>query len=275
MNCRLATTAAGATFALLLGVGPSAANDKFEVQVYDGAINKPWQLGAELHTNTTFSGRSVPSYDGQLVDHQATRLTFEPALGITEWLELGLYLQTYVQPDAGLQWAGFKARTKFMVPERLVLPFVVGLNVEVGRVPYGVEQDGWANEFRPILGWRNGWVLAVVNPIVGYSLTGVDAFKPHFEPACKVSVNTQQWFGVGVEYYAGLGLFGRGFERFQDQEHLLLGAVDLMPPQGHDDNSWEVNVAFGRGLTEGTDQHWIAKVIVGYAFEPFGSDKGR
>jgi len=97
-----------------------------------------------------------------------------------------------------------------VVPKRLGLPLFLGLNVEVGRVPRAVEEAGWANEFRPIVGWTNGWFLIDVNPIMGYALSGPEKYQLDFEPAGKVSVNTQLGFALGVEHYSGLGLLREG-----------------------------------------------------------------
>jgi hypothetical protein len=249
--------------------GTARALDRYEIQVYEAEVNRPWQPGVELHSSYTFQGHKEPEYAGQIPPHGAARFTLEPALGITEFLEVGMYLQSLIAPGEGAKWAGFKLRTKFVVPERLKWPLFLGLNIEVGRVPRYVEEDGWANEFRPIIGYRNGWVLLDVNPIFGYALSGADKFKPDFEPAGKAAVNTQLGFQLGVEYYASLGYFS-GFAPLAAQEHMLFGVFDLAKPanatetEGEDD--WEVNVAFGRGLTEGTGPTWMLKTIVGRPF---------
>jgi hypothetical protein len=254
--------------AVFLSSLPAWATDAFEIQVYQGEHNEPWQASCELHTNYTVVGHTTPAYEGQTPPNGALRMTLEPALGLTDWLEIGAYLQAMVTPYAGAEFAGWKLRAKFVVPERVKLPLTLGINVELGRVPLNVEEAGWANEFRPILSWEHGQFGLTFNPIFGFALTGPDAFKPDFEPALKTKWNTNRGFALGLEYYAGLGRFD-GFDPLRDQTHLVFAVFDLEPPVGDGPpttSPWELNVAVGTGLTRGTPQQLIVKTIVGRSF---------
>jgi hypothetical protein len=252
--------------AALLGAGRALAVDAFEIQVYEADVNRPGQFGLELHSNYTITGHTTPEYPGQIAPNHVARFTFEPALGVTDWLELGAYLQTMITPEGG-KFVGVKLRTKFVVPAELTRPFFFGLNAEIGRVSKKVEEEGWANEFRPIIGWNNGRFLLDVNPIFGYALTGPERFRPDFEPAGKVGVNTDRGFMLGVEYYAGLGLINKGFSSWNAQEHLMLATFDLAAPKGAEEsNGWELNVGVGRSLTDASPGRWLVKAIVGRAF---------
>lgn len=248
---------------------PAAAMDKFEIQVYQGEHNDPGQFALELHTNYTASGHAAPAWPGETPPDRALRFTLEPAYGLTQWLEVGAYLQLMVSPDGGAQFGGWKLRTKLIAPEAWGLPLTLGINVEVGRVPLHVEEEGWANEFRPIIGWEHGRFSVTVNPIFGFALTGPDAFKPDFEPAAKAKLNTNLGFSLGVEYYAALGRFDQGFVAVKEQEHVLFAVLDLEPPAGTPADKagpWELNLAVGKGLTLATPQQWLVKAIVGRAF---------
>jgi len=79
----------GLALAPLVWGAAASATDKFEIQVYEAEVNAPLQPGIELHANYTISGQKEPAYEGEIPAHGALRLTLEPALGITEWLELG------------------------------------------------------------------------------------------------------------------------------------------------------------------------------------------
>lgn len=250
--------------ALALAASRAAALDRFEIQVYGPDLNAPGELGAELHFNYAPRGEAAPVYPGEVPPDRALHLTIEPALGVAEWLELGAYLQTLSAPGTGLQYGGFKVRAKMVVPRRLTGDFFAGLNVEVGRVPRSVEEEGWANEFRPILGWTDGALLVAVNPIFGYALSGPDAFRVALEPAAKVSLNTQLGFALGVEWYAALG-FADAILPARAQQHLLFAVLDLAAPKGGSE-AWELDLGIGAGLTEATDRKWVVKAIVGRAF---------
>jgi hypothetical protein len=251
----------------VLATRPAGAVDAFEIQVYEADVNRPGQFALELHTNYTIKGSREREYADQVPPHGVGRFTLEPALGVTNWLELGMYLQTLAAPEFGFRYAGVKGRAKFVLPTKYTDPFFFGINIEIGRVPRLVEEHGWANEFRPILGYDNGWVLIDFNPIFGYALSGPEKFKPDFEPAGKFSLNTQAGFALGVEYYAGLGLL-QNLPPVSKQEHILFYTFDLKPPKGQEENKspWELNVAIGRGLTNNTGAQWIAKAIMGRSF---------
>jgi hypothetical protein len=230
----------------------------------------------EAHLNYTLSGRKLPAYEGEQAPHHAGRLTLEPALGITEYLEVGAYLQNMVNADGQYYFAGWKLRTKWVIPQRLTGRFFFGINAEVGKVPRAVEEEGWANEFRPIAGYYDGRWLFDVNPIFGYALSGPDKLRPDFEPAGKVGFNTQHGFMVGAEYYAGLGYLSTLPAPKSEQDHLLFVTFDLteaapstIPTKATEEpeeDDWELNVGLGRGLTDATPQKWILKAIFGKAF---------
>ena len=262
---RLGALGRGALILLLAGL-PAAASalDRFEIQVYQADVNEPGQFGLEVHANYTIQGETVPAWPGEVPPDGVFRLTFEPALGLTRWLELGGYLQTFVSPGGGLEYGGFKLRAKVVAPREEEHGFFYGVNVEVGRVPVSVEEHGWANEIRPILGWNDGTWLLDLNPIFGYALTGPDAFRVDLEPAAKVAWNTHAGFALGVEWYAELG-YVDALLPFSEQSHYLLAVLDLAPTRGQPEGPWELNLGLGVGLGA-ADQKLLVKAIVGRGF---------
>jgi hypothetical protein len=251
---------------LALSALPAAAFDRFEIQVYEPDLNEPGHLGFELHSNFTAAGARQPAYAGEIPPWHTARFTLEPALGVTPWLELGAYLETLDAPGRGVRYAGSKLRAKLLVP---LAPFgegsFLGVNVEIGRAVVEVEQDQWASEIRPFLGWQGRWLLLDLNPIFGYALSGKEAFRVALEPAAKVAVNTQLGFALGVEYYADLG-FVDAILPLEDQAHYLFGVLDVVEAHGRPSSAWEINVAVGGGLTRGADQQLIVKSIIGRSF---------
>jgi hypothetical protein len=76
----------------------SAAQDKFEIQVYDSETALPGEVGLEMHVNHTFMGSISPSPDGAIPTNRTSRLTFEPHIGVLDWAEAGFYFQTALRP---------------------------------------------------------------------------------------------------------------------------------------------------------------------------------
>ncbi len=245
--------------ALAIGAAPARAVDHFEIQVYEGDINRPRQFGLEVHSNVAIPRPDVP---GPWTPASASllRLTLEPSFGVLEWWELGAYLQTAFElGQTRGHSGGFKLRSKWVVPQRLTGDFILGLNVEVGRGSAAFRDDQWATEFRPILVWARGRFMAALNPMIGWTLTGPDrGLVPDLEPAAKVRCDTGLGFGAGLEYYAGLGDLD-ALERRSDQEHLVYVTADLVGAP------FELNIGIGRGLT-GPTAAWTFKTIVGFGF---------
>jgi hypothetical protein len=251
--------------ALALVPAPGAPIDRFEIQVYEAEVNDPGQGSLEVHANFTGKGERTPAYPGEAPPHHAFRLTFEPAVGVTRWLELGGYLLTMAAPGQGYRYAGAKLRAKLVVPRGEDPGFFYGLNVEVGRVPRFVEEEGWANEFRPIVGWTDGTWLLDLNPIFGCALSGPDRLRVDLEPAAKVSWNTGRGVAVGVEWYGELG-FADAVLPLSRQAHYLFAVLDLAGIPGREKGPWELNLAAGGAVGSAADQKLLVKTIVGRSF---------
>ena len=61
----------------------AAANDAFEIQVYDPGINPPLSPGIEVHVNYVARGHTQPDYPGAVPTDQLVHVTFEPSFSIT------------------------------------------------------------------------------------------------------------------------------------------------------------------------------------------------
>ena len=257
----LAFLAAAALFA-----SPCLAMDQFEIQVYEGDHDDPGEASVELHSNYTIAGHQEPSYPGEVPPNHVLHLALEPALGVTRWLELGAYLQGFVAPDNGTRYGGWKLRAKLLLPERLHLPIILGLNIEVANMPRAMEEAAWSGELRPIIGVAAGRLVFSINPIIGLALTGPEAGRPDLEPALKARWNTNLGFAVGIEHYASLGRFDQGPLGLHQQQHLTFAVLDLEPAQGQPESGWELSLACGRSMTDATPQRWLVKAILGRAF---------
>jgi hypothetical protein len=249
-----------AIVAALLGASPDArAVDPFEIQVYDATVDEPGSVGVEVHANSVIEGvrTAVPP---ELPPHGQSHFTLEPAIGITDWWEAGMYLQTTLLPDGSFAYAGSKLRTKFAIPSRGVSRFGWAVNVEVSRIPEQYDRNRWGAEIRPIATWSSagGSVYASVNPIVDLSLAGPGRGEaPAFEPALTLCYVFAGLMSVGVEYYASFGPLGR-WQPLQEQEHYLFQVINVV--------RWkrlELNLGVGEGLTQGSNG-FIAKTILGY-----------
>jgi len=255
----------GSVRALLVVAGVLAvtseawAVDPFEIQVYDGTVNPSGTPGIELHVNSVISGRqdAVPP---ELPPNHQTHFTAEPSIGITDWWEVGGYLQTTLRADGTFDYAGNKLRTKLVWPPRGDSPFRWGVNLEISRLPQQYDRNRWGGEIRPIATWtsRGGKIFVSFNPIVDLSLAGQGrSDMPSFEPATTACYVIEGLMSVGFEYYADLGPLGRWLPP-SEEEHYVFEVINVLRWK-----RWEVNIGAGEGLTQASNR-FVGKMILGF-----------
>jgi len=249
----------GPAIAILTRSSLAGAVDPFEIQVYDATVLSPRTAGVELHTNAVVSGRraSVPP---ELPAHHQSHFTLEAAIGLTDWWEVGAYLQMALLPDGSFEYAGNKLRTKLVVPARPDSAIHWGVNLELSRLPEHYDRDRWGAEIRPIATWSSarGAVYAAINPIIDFGLAGTGrGDPPSFEPAATLCYVVDGLMSLGLEYYADVGPIGR-WAPAGEQEHYLFQVVNVL--------RWkriEINAGVGEGLTDGSND-FVAKTIFGF-----------
>ncbi len=209
------------------------AQDEFEIQVYDTETAPEGEYGLEVHANHHLI-HAAPDQ---------SHLTLEPHYGLTDWLELGGYLQGSVDTTGDFEYAGVKLRAKLRAPERYWHGRIgLAINFELSAVPSRFESNVWGSEVRPVADIRAGWFYGSINPIVGTDLAGANAGHPQFEPAAKAGVYVGRTL-LGVEGYASSDV-DRAF-----------ATIDIIAKK------WDLD--FGIGVDHGGNDHPIAKLIFG------------
>ena len=238
--------------AALAGAAPATAQDAFEIQVYDSETARAGEPGLEMHLNYFLEGTTTPSPEGEVPTNHLTHITFEPHIGVTDWWELGLYLQFALRPDGGFDTGGVKFRSKWRLTEPLG-PIKLALNVEIARVSKLYEAAGWGGELRPIVDARFGRLYLAANPIVSFAFAGPDAWKPVLEPAFKASVDVVGPVALGLEEYSSFGVIGDWLPP-SEQTHRLFAVVDVV--------AGVVAVNFGVGYGFVGPEKWIMKAVI-------------
>lgn len=232
------------------------ATDAFEIQVYDGEINAVGEYTWENHLNHVLTGKRIPDFDGQVSFSHLSHWTLEFARGMTDYWELGAYIQTAMSSEPKAYWGGAKLRSKFVMPRSRMGNVHLGVNFEVSDVPAGLfEEDRWALEVRPILGYSWERATVLFNPILSTSLSG-ESHVPELEPAFKAFYEVRKPYALGVEYYAGLGPWNE-ISGLSTQEHYLFGAFDLLGAP------YELNIGLGKGMTDHSNG-LVFKAILGF-----------
>ena len=239
----------------LLAALPAAAQDRFEIQVYDTEVAEAGHFGLEIHANYVLSGSRTTSPEGELATEHVLHATLEPHLGVFGWGELGGYLQGALRPGGGFDYAGVKLRFKARYPEKFLGDALgLSINFELSRIPAAYEPNRWGSEVRPAIDLRLGPVYGSFNPIITTDLQGAQAGHPQLEPAFKLAVFAVPSLSVGGEYYAAFGPIDSLLPAAQ-QNHRLYGVVDFAS------DYVDFNVGLGRGF--GSAEPWVAKAIFG------------
>lgn len=233
---------------------PAAAQDRFEIQVYDADTAARGDFGLELHANFSPAGTTTRSPDGELPTDHSFHFALEPHIGLTRWLELGGYLQAAANTGGRFDFGGVKLRAKVRVPFRIRGVLGLALNGELSYVPALYEANVYGSEIRPILDVEWRFLYFSINPIVGIDLAGPLAGRPQFEPAARLSFRLPRGVAIGPEYYAALGPV-TGFLPLAEQVHRLFGVID------YERGRFSAEAGLGYGLAGG--ERWIIKLILG------------
>jgi hypothetical protein len=228
-----------------------------EVQVYLDDLSAPGQFGVDVHTNYVPSGSRSSTYPGEQPPRHVFRLTPEFYYGLTQNLEMGLYLLSTRDAGGNVHFDGTKVRLKYIAPHDATQGLFWGANLEVGRTDLRVSELRWNAELKGILGYRTGpWTLAV-NPNFDWSPMargGPVTVSVDGKVGYAVSPRTM----VGAELYNDFGPLSRP-QAYNRNAKTLYAVVD------QEFGKYDVNAGIGRGLTPDADR-WVIKVIVGTHF---------
>jgi hypothetical protein len=244
----------------------AAAQDNYEIQVYDGATVPRGVTMFEIHSNFTVDGRKQTE-NGVAPTQHAMHETLEITRGFSSWFEIGFYVFSSIQPDDGWNWVGDHIRPRIAVPESWHWPVGLSLSQEIGYQRRKFSEDSWNYELRPIIDKKIGRWYFAFNPALGKSIHGLNQDRGFdFSPNVKVSFDFTKKISGGLEYYGGLGPV-TDFDRLSDQSQQFFPSIDLnLSP------NWEFNFGAGVGVTRSTD-HLILKCIIGRRFSWGGERK--
>src|SRR3989475_8912527 len=235
------------TAVLLLGtvwpIPRAVAQDPFEIEVYapETAPRSKW----ELETHLNYIARGTTAFDGSVApsEHQV-HLSFDLTRGLTDHWEVTAYLLSAYRPGSGVEYAGWRIRSRVRLPEAWRLPVDLGLAAELEFSPAAYDESTAGLEIRPIFEKRIGRLQLQFNPVIERSLAEHDTSGDaewEFEPSGRVGVAVSKVVALSVEYYGKGGLFGSTLPG-SEQVHQFYPGVDL---KLGDDVELNVGVGFG------------------------------
>ena len=218
------------------------AQDAFEIAVYgaETAPRKAW----ELETHLNYIARGTTAFDGPVAPSERQfHLAVELTRGLTDHWEVTAYLLSAYRPGPGVEYAGWRLRSRVRAPVSWGLPVDLGLAAELEFSPAAYDETTAGLEIRPILEKRVGRVQLQLNPVIERALTATSGEAEwEVEPSGRVGVTVSKRVVLSVEYYGKTGLFGS--TPGSEQVHQFYPGLDL-----HLGDDIELNLGLGFGTT--------------------------
>ena len=218
------------------------AQDAFEIAVYgaETAPRKAW----ELETHFNYIAQGTTAFDGPVAPSERQfHLAVELTRGLTEHWEVTAYLLSAYRPGPGVEYAGWRLRSRVRAPVSWRLPVDLGLAAELEFSPAAYDETTAGLEIRPILEKRVGRVQLQLNPVIERALTATSgAAEWELEPSGRIGVTVSKRVALSVEYYGKTGLFGGA--PGSEQVHQFYPGMDL-----HLGDDMELNLGLGFGTT--------------------------
>jgi hypothetical protein len=241
---------------LVIISGSIAAQDDYEIQVYNSQTTPKGYTLFELHSNFTPSGNKQYSeniFPSDKIFHETLEITH----GFSDIFELGVYFFNAIGSNGRSGYAGSHIRPRIRVPDSWNLPVGLSLGSEFGYQRIGFFNNHWLWEIHPIIDKQFGKFYFAVNPTFDWNIDKSNdiEFNPCFMTSYKISKKTD----IALEWYSGYGQV-QDINPWDQQHQVLFIATNI-----DFGNNWEFNAGVGYGLNSSTDR-WILKCIVGRSF---------
>lgn len=226
---------------------PLAAQDPFEIQVYEYDLVPVGVWNLETHLNHT--ARASLGYN-----KNESHVTFELTRGLFKRFEFAGYLLTSVRNDS-TQLVGWHIRPRFTLPENW-FPVKVSWSTEIGfPVDKSYEDADVTLELRPILEKEFGRWKIDVNPVFGRAWGGPDGGAWDFEPDGRIGYAATPKVDLSLEYYASMNAIND-----PNKVHQIFPNADI---QLRENLVWNVGIGFG---TTNVGNQLVYKMRIGWMF---------
>ena len=223
----------------ILGVlftSPLCSQERFDIAVYPYATAHRGEW--ELEGLVNYSSRGTTGFHGTVAPTQAQwRFAAEITRGITDHWEMAAYVLGAQTPGLGVDYAGWRLRSRFRAPKSWRLPVSLGFSAEYEATRPAFSESARTLELTPVVERRFGALQLLANPTVERDLAGPE-HEWEFEPRMRAGFDVSKVLTLGFEYY---GVFEESL-----QKHQYYPTADL---RLGDDVRWHVGVGFGSRLS--------------------------
>lgn len=235
-----------------------AAQDLFELEVFDYATAAPGDYDVELHTNVMSRGGVVPVSTAG--NHRPAHISVEVARGWTPRVETAVFVQTAPFGSSGsARFAGGHIRSKARLGTLASVPLRFGASAEYAfnRTAFDAERQTF--EVRSILDYSRGRLTLIANPTVEIVMHGSeDGFDPVVDLSARAGWRMLDRMTITADYFSAAATI-RHLQPEAEAHHLVFGGVDLAVGSG-----WELTLAAGHCVTR--HEPWVMKSVIGFGF---------
>src|SRR5712691_7415024 len=213
----------------LLHNHPLLGQERFDISVYPYATAHRGEWELEGHLN--FASRGTSGVAGTVAPTQGQwRFAAEVTRGITDHWELAGYLLGAEVPGMGLEYAGWRLRSRMRAPESWRLPVNVGFSAEYEGTRPAFSESARTAELTAIFERRFGSLQLRADPTFERDLAG-PVHEWEFEPRARAGLDVSRVVTLGFEWYGSFGELS--------QKHQFYPTADF---RLGDDLSWHVGV---------------------------------
>src|SRR5687768_15953750 len=242
----------------MLTPSQAAAQDLFELEVFDYGGVAPGQYEIELHTNSMSRGSVTAS--SAAANHRPTHISVEVTRGWKERLETAVFVQTAPFGSAGsTRFAGGHIRGKVRLGQPTRLPVRIAVSAEYAFNRRSFDDELQTAEFRSIVDYEQGKLSVAVNPSIELVTRGSrDGIAPVFDVSARAAWQLTRRLAVTSDYFSA-GATTRHLQPAVSAHHLMFAGLDLALGE-----AWELSLSTGHCVT--STEPWLMKSIVGFRF---------
>jgi hypothetical protein len=241
-----------------LTTGRAAAQDLFELEVFEYDTAPAGGYDVALHTNVMSQGGVTPASAAS--NHRPAHISVEIARGWTDRVESAIFIQTAPFGASGsARFAGGHLRSKVRVGALQALPlrFAVSAEYAFNRTAFDHERQTF--EVRSILDYSQGRLMLVANPSVEVVTHGSDeGLEPVFDLSARAGWRIVERVTLAADYFSAAATT-RHLQPEASAHHLVFGGVDLDLGSG-----WELGLSAGHCVTR--HEPWVIRSTIGVTF---------
>ena len=240
------------------GARAAAAQDLFELEVFEYEAVAPGDYEVELHANAMSRGAVAPTTVA--ANHRPAHISVELTRGWTERFETALFVQTAPFGSPGsTRFAGGHIRTKVRFGQLPAVPVRAAMSAEYAFNRREFSGELQTLEFRSILDFVRGRLSLAVNPAVELVIRGSDGgLEPVFDISARGEWQLRTRFAITSDYFSA-DAATRHLLPESDAHHLMFGGVGI-----DIGSTWELGLSLGHCVT--SDEPWLVKSVVGVRF---------